>query len=66
MNLKWNNYLEILTSKTAFLEHSAISVCENHIEEEAKADCSEEQEGGQKPPDLSLKYECWIEIQLKG
>lgn len=34
-----------LSSKTSFLQHPTISICEDHVEEKTKSDRSEEQEG---------------------
>lgn len=54
------------TPERSLLQHPAVSVCEDHVEEEAEADRAEEEECcGQSPYLVVLDDECGIEVELE-
>ena len=53
--------------KRAFLQHPAILVGENHVEEEIEVEISEKYKSCDQSPKLKLvDDEIWIEVELKG
>ena len=50
----------------SLLQHPAVLVGEDHVEEKVKAEVSEEEECSDQSPDLELvDYQVWIEVELK-
>ena len=52
--------------KRPLLQHPAVLVGEDHVEEEVEAEVAEEEEGGDQSPHLELAdYQVRIEVELK-
>lgn len=51
--------------KTSLLQHPAVAVGEDHVEEKTEADGAEEQEGREEAPHLALQDERGVEIKLE-